>query len=155
MNGDWQYDIFLITAYLIGTIFLLPFYRAGVANFISLLIQKVGLDIKPFTSMLLKLLLPVVKDERSASSRRAFANACAMVLKYAAPSQAQKLIEDTARLHSGDRNEQIACAILLKSYASTAADTLNGYQAIIVPVIFVSRLSHLLFFLYVIIATMM
>ncbi|KAL1555169.1 proteasome adapter and scaffold protein ECM29-like isoform X1 [Salvia divinorum] len=113
--------------------------RVGIANFISQLVQKVGVDIKPFTSMLLRLLLSVVKDERSASSRRAFASACAIVLKYAAPSQAQKLIEDTARLHSGDRNDQIACAILLKSYASTAADTLNGYQAIIVPVIFVSR----------------
>ncbi|PIN26135.1 hypothetical protein CDL12_01113 [Handroanthus impetiginosus] len=113
--------------------------RVGVANFISLLVQKVGGDIKPFTSMLLKLLLPVVKDERSASSKRAFANACAMVLKHAAQSQAQKLIEDTANLHSGDRNDQIACAILLKSYASTAADKLNGYHAIIVPVIFVSR----------------
>ncbi|KAK6119824.1 hypothetical protein DH2020_046449 [Rehmannia glutinosa] len=79
--------------------------RVGVANFISLLVQKVGVDIKPFTT----------------------------------PSQAQKLIEDTANLHSGDRNDQIACAILLKSYASTAADTLNGYHAIIVPVIFVSR----------------
>ncbi|KAL2238547.1 UNVERIFIED_CONTAM: hypothetical protein Sindi_1046400, partial [Sesamum indicum] len=110
----------------------------GVANFISLLVQKVGVDIKPFTGTLLKLLLPVVKDERSASSKRAFANACAMVLKFAAPSQAQKLIEDTANLHSGDRNDQIACAILLKSYASTAADTLNGYHAVIVPVIFVS-----------------
>lgn len=115
------------------------------ANFISQLVQKVGLDIKPFTSMLLRLLLPVVKEERSASSRRAFANACAIVLKYAAPSQAQKLIEDTSRLHSGDRNDQIACAMLLKSYASTAADTLNGYQAIIVPVIFVSRSASSLY----------
>ncbi|KAL0389274.1 UNVERIFIED_CONTAM: Proteasome adapter and scaffold protein ECM29 [Sesamum calycinum] len=118
--------------------------RVGVANFISLLVQKVGVDIKPFTGTLLKLLLPVVKDERSASSKRAFANACAMVLKFAAPSQAQKLIEDTANLHSGDRNDQIACAILLKSYASTAADTLNGYHAVIVPVIFVSRFTQAL-----------
>ncbi|GER40722.1 ARM repeat superfamily protein [Striga asiatica] len=113
--------------------------RVGVANFISLLVQKVGADTKPFTNMLLRLLLQVVKDEKSASSKRAFANACAMVLKYAAPSQAQKLIEDTANLHSGDKNDQITCAILLKSYASTAADTLNGYHAIIVPVVFVSR----------------
>ncbi|XP_051141908.1 uncharacterized protein LOC127258894 isoform X2 [Andrographis paniculata] len=113
--------------------------RVGVANFICLLVQKVGVGIKPFTNMLLKLLLPVVKDERSASSKRAFANACAIVLKYATPSQAQKLIEDTANLHSGDRNDQIACAILLKSYASTAPDVLNGYHAIIVPVIFISR----------------
>ncbi|KAL7113563.1 hypothetical protein ACP275_04G068800 [Erythranthe tilingii] len=113
--------------------------RVGVANFIVLLVQKVGVGIKPFTSILLRLLLPVVKDERSASSKRAFANACAIVLKYAAPSQAQKLIEDTSNLHSGDRNDQISCAILLKSYASTAADTLNGYHTIIVPVLFVSR----------------
>lgn len=89
--------------------------------------------------MLLRLLLPVVKEERSASSKRAFANACAMVLKYSTPSQAQKLIDDTTNLHSGDRNDQIACAILLKSYASTAADVLNGYHASIVPVLFVSR----------------
>lgn len=144
MNWGLPYDIFLISICLISTIIILPLYRVGVANFISLLIQKVGVDIKPFTSMLLKLLLPVVKDERSASSRRAFANACAMVLKYASPAQAQKLIEDTAYLHCGDRNDQIACAILLKSYASTAADILNGYHAIIVPVIFVSRLGQVL-----------
>lgn len=139
MNWELPYDIFLISVHLISAITILPLYRVGVANFITLLVQKVGVDIKPFTSRLLKLLLPVVKDERSASSKRALANACAIVLKYTAPPQAQKLIEDTASLHFGDRNDQIACAILLKSYASTAADTLNGYHAIIVPVIFVSR----------------
>ncbi|KZV44445.1 hypothetical protein F511_19346 [Dorcoceras hygrometricum] len=113
--------------------------RVGVANFISLLIQKVGVSVKPFTTLLLRLLLPVVRDEKSTASKRAFANACALVLKYASPSQAQKLIEDTANLHSGDRNDQISCALLLKSYASMAADVLSGYHAIIVPVIFLSR----------------
>lgn len=130
---------------------LLSYYhchRVGVANFISLLVQKVGVSIKSFTNVLLKLLLPVVKEEKSAASKRAFASACAIILKYASPSQAQKLIEDTATLHSGDRNDQISCAILLKSYASMAADTLNGYHSIIVPIIFLSRLnqSHLLLF---------
>ncbi|PSR90112.1 Proteasome-associated protein [Actinidia chinensis var. chinensis] len=113
--------------------------RVGVASFISLLVQKVVVDIKPFTSILLKLLFPVVEEEKSGLSKRAFANACAIVLKYAATSQAQKLIEDTAALHAGDRNAQISCAILMKSYSSTASDVLGGYHAIIVPVIFVSR----------------
>ncbi|CAL5425499.1 unnamed protein product [Camellia sinensis] len=113
--------------------------RVGVASFISLLVQKVGVDIKPFTSILLKLLFPVVKEEKSVLSKRAFANACAIVLKYAAPSQAQQLIEETAALHAGDRNAQISCAILLKSYLSTASDILSGYHTIIVPVIFISR----------------
>lgn len=113
--------------------------RVGVANFISLLVQKVGVYIKPFTPLLLKLLLSVVRDEKGIASKRAFANACALVLKYAAPSQAQILIEDSANLHSGDRNDQISCALLLKSFASMAVDVLSGYHAIIVPVIFVSR----------------
>ncbi|XP_071911777.1 uncharacterized protein [Coffea arabica] len=113
--------------------------RVGVANFISLLVQKVGLGIKPFTSMLLKLLFPVVKEEKSTASKRAFANACATILKFAAPSQAEKVIEDTAALHAGDRNDQISGAILLKSYSSLANDALSGYKVVIVPVIFVSR----------------
>ncbi|XP_060216154.1 uncharacterized protein LOC132643671 isoform X1 [Lycium barbarum] len=113
--------------------------RVGVANFISLLAQKVGVNIKPFTAMLLRLLFQAVKEERSATSKRAFANACATVLKYATPSQAQKLIEDTAALHLGDKNEQIACAVLLKCYFSSAADVLGGYNDVIVPVIFISR----------------
>lgn len=113
--------------------------RVGIASFISLLVRKVAVDIKPFTSILLKLLFPVVKEEKSGLSKRAFANACAVVLKYAAISQAQKLIEDTATLHTGDRNAQISCAILMKSYSSVASDILSGYHAIIVPVIFVSR----------------
>lgn len=114
------------------------------ANFISLLVQKVGVYIKPFTPLLLKLLLSVVRDEKGITSKRAFANACALVLKYAAPSQAQILIEDSANLHSGDRNDQISCALLLKSFASMAVDVLSGYHAIIVPVIFVSRLNQAL-----------
>ncbi|XP_057955900.1 uncharacterized protein LOC131149465 [Malania oleifera] len=113
--------------------------RVGVANFISLLVQKVRVDIKPFTSMLLKLMLPVVEEEKASPAKRAFASACAIVLKYAVPSQAQKLIEDTVALHAGDRNAQISCAILLKSYSSMAADVLSGYHAIIVPAIFLSR----------------
>ncbi|KAE9462120.1 hypothetical protein C3L33_05968, partial [Rhododendron williamsianum] len=113
--------------------------RVGIASFIGLLVQKVAVDIKPFTSILLKLLFPVVKEEKSGLSKRAFANACAIVLKYAAISQAQKLIEDTAALHTGDRNAQISCAMLMKSYSSVASDILSGYHDIIVPVIFVSR----------------
>ncbi|XP_052205851.1 uncharacterized protein LOC127810408 isoform X2 [Diospyros lotus] len=113
--------------------------RVGVANFISLLVQKVGVDIRPFTSMLLKILFPVIKEEKSASSKHAFGNACAIVLKYAAPSLAQKLIEDASALHSGDRNAQISCAILLKCCSSMASDVLSGYHAVVVPVIFVSR----------------
>lgn len=121
--------------------------RVGIASFISLLIQKVGADIKPFTSMLLKLLFPVVKEEKSGSVKRYFASACATVLKHADPSQAQKLIEETAALHAGDRNAQISCAILLKAYCSMASDIMSGYHAIIVPVIFISRLEPKLCFL--------
>ncbi|KAK9053492.1 hypothetical protein SSX86_030126 [Deinandra increscens subsp. villosa] len=113
--------------------------RVGVASFISLLVQKVGDSIKPFTSMLLRLLFVVVKEERSAASKRAFANACAFLIKYAAPSQVHTVIEQTAALHTGDRNSQIACAFLLKSYASTSSDILTGYYATVVPVIFLSR----------------
>ncbi|KAI9194392.1 hypothetical protein LWI28_005521 [Acer negundo] len=113
--------------------------RVGVASFIGLLVQKVCMDIKPFTSMLLRLLFPVVNEEKSAVVKRAFASACASVLKYAAPTQAQKLIEETAALHTGDKNAQISCAILLKSYSSMASDVLSGYHAVIVPVIFISR----------------
>ncbi|MFS8035264.1 putative armadillo-like helical, proteasome component Ecm29 [Helianthus anomalus] len=113
--------------------------RVGVASFISLLVQKVGDSIKPFTSTLLRLLFVAVKEERSAASKRAFANACAFLIKFAAPSQVHKLIEQTAALHTGDRNSQIACAFLLKSYASTSSDILTGYYATVVPVIFLSR----------------
>ncbi|CAH1427060.1 unnamed protein product [Lactuca virosa] len=113
--------------------------RVGVASFISLLVQKVGGSIKPFTSTLLRLLFQVVKEEKSGASKRAFANSCAFVIKYAAPSQVHKLIEETAALYNGDRNSQIACALLLKSYASTAGDILSGYYATVVPVIFLSR----------------
>lgn len=121
-------------------IIILFWYRVGVANFICLLVQKVGSDIKPYTSMLLKLLFTAVKEEKSATSKRAYANACAIILKYSTPSQAQKLVEDTVALHTGDKNSQSSCALLLKSYSSTASDVLGGYQTIIVPVIFISRL---------------
>ncbi|KAD4180200.1 hypothetical protein E3N88_28791 [Mikania micrantha] len=113
--------------------------RVGVASFISLLVQKVGDSIKPFTSMLVRLLFVVVKEERSAASKRAFANACAFLIKYAAPSQVHMLIEETAALHNGDRNSQIACAFLLKSYASTSSDIFTSYYAAVVPIIFLSR----------------
>ncbi|KAF5447658.1 hypothetical protein F2P56_033192 [Juglans regia] len=113
--------------------------RVGIASFIVLLVQNVGADIRPYTSMLLRLLFPVVKEEKSVAVKRAFASACAIVLKHASLLQAQKLIEETAALHTGDRNDQISCAILLKSYSSMASDVVSGYHAAMVPVIFVSR----------------
>lgn len=115
--------------------------RVGVASFITLLVQEVSVEIKPYTSKLLRLLFPVVKDEKSAASKRAFADACAVLLKHSVASQAEKLIDDTAALHIGDRNAQVACAILLKSYSSMASDILNGYLAAILPVIFISRFN--------------
>ncbi|KAL2973237.1 hypothetical protein AAZX31_14G035700 [Glycine max] len=113
--------------------------RVGVANFITLLLESVGVDIKPYANMLVRLLFPVVKEERSTAAKRAFASACAKVLKHIPASQAQKLIEDTTALHAGDKNSQIACAFLLKSYSSMAADVVGGYHAVIIPVVFLSR----------------
>ncbi|CAO2140782.1 unnamed protein product [Urochloa humidicola] len=113
--------------------------RVGVASFITLLVQKVMVDIKPFTTLLLKLLYSAVLEERSSAAKRAFASSCATVLKYASPSQAQKLIEDTASLHSGGKNDQLSSAILIKAFLSNAADILGGYNAVVIPVIFVSR----------------
>lgn len=113
--------------------------RVGVASFISLLVEKIGSDIKPFTSMLLKLMFPAVIDERSGAAKRAFASTCAIILKYVASSQAQKLIEDTTALHTGDRNAQVSCAILLKNFSNYAGDVVSGFHATIFPVTFVAR----------------
>lgn len=113
--------------------------RVGVASFIGLLVQKVGTDIKPFANTLLKLLFGAVTEEKSAPVKRAFSSACALVLKHASTSQAQNLIEDTTALHTGDKNSQISCAILLKSFLSSAPDVISGYYAEILPVIFISR----------------
>ncbi|KAI9114257.1 hypothetical protein K1719_014907 [Acacia pycnantha] len=113
--------------------------RVGVANFITLLLERIGADIKPYANLLVRLLFPVVKEEKSTAAKRAFASACAKVLNYIATSQAEKLIEDTAALHADDKNSQIACALLLKSYSSMASDVVRGYLAVIIPVVFVSR----------------
>ncbi|KAK3136068.1 hypothetical protein QOZ80_5BG0427580 [Eleusine coracana subsp. coracana] len=113
--------------------------RVGVASFITLLVQKVMIDIKPFTPTLLKLLFNAVLGEKSSAVKRAFASSCATVLKYASPSQAQKLIEDTTSLHSSGKNDQLSGAILIKAYLSNAADVLSGYNAMVIPVIFSSR----------------
>lgn len=124
----------------------LPYHcRVGVANFITLLIERIGADIKPYANMLVRLLFPVVKDEKSAIAKRAFSSACAKVLNYVATSHAQKLIEDTVALHAGDRNSQIACAYLLKSYSSLASDVVSGYLAVIIPVVFLSRFELLIY----------
>ena len=122
-----------------GLIHFLSDFRVGVASFITLLVQKVMIDIKPFSTLLLKLLYSAVLEERSSAAKRAFASCCATVLKYASPSQAQKLIEDTTSLHSGGKNDQLSGAILIKAYLSNAADILGGYNAVVVPVIFLSR----------------
>ncbi|KAJ6794863.1 proteasome-associated protein ECM29-like protein isoform X3 [Iris pallida] len=113
--------------------------RVGVANFITLLVQKVTSDIKPHTGMLSKLLFQAVLEEKSSAAKRAFAAACAIVLKYASPAQAQKLIEETVALHLGERNAQASCVVLLKNYSNLAADIVSGYHTTIFPVIFVSR----------------
>ncbi|XP_052136684.1 uncharacterized protein LOC127755086 [Oryza glaberrima] len=113
--------------------------RVGVASFITLLVQKVMVEIKPYAATLLRLLYSAVLEEKSSAAKRAFASSCAAVLKYASPSQAQKLIEDTTSLHFGEKNAQLSAAILIKSYLSNAADILSGYNAVVLPVIFASR----------------
>ncbi|CAM0950342.1 unnamed protein product [Alopecurus aequalis] len=107
-------------------------------SFITLLVQKVMINIKPYTAMLLKLLYTAVLEERSSAAKRAFASSCAAVVKYASQSQAQKLIEDTASLHLGEKNSQLSGAVLIKSYLSNAADVISGYNAVVIPVIFSS-----------------
>lgn len=119
--------------------------RVGIANFITLLAQKVNASIRPFTSTLVKLLFHAVIEEKSGLAKRAFASASAIILKYAGPALAQKIIEDTASLHSGDRNSQLSCGILFKNYSSFASDLIGGYQATVLPVSFISRLFQVNF----------
>lgn len=121
--------------------------RVGVASFISLLIQRVGADIKPFISLLVRVLFAAVKEEKSASSKRAFANACGSVLKHATSSQAEKLIEETAALHTGDKNAQLSCAVLIKSFASVAPDVISGYYGELLPIVYMSRYLYGLFYM--------
>ncbi|KAF8017212.1 hypothetical protein BT93_H2414 [Corymbia citriodora subsp. variegata] len=111
----------------------------GVASFIGLLVQKVGIAIKPFADTLLKLLFGAVKKEKSSAVKRAFSGACALLLKHASTSRAQTLVEDSTSLHAGDKNSQISCAILLKSFLSTAPNVVSGYYAEILSAIFISR----------------
>ena len=94
---------------------------------------------------MLKPLFLAVLEEKGNAAKRAFASACASTLKYAKASQTQKIIDDTASLHSGDRNSQISCAILLKNFLNNAADRLDGHHAVVLPVIFVSRFGVLFF----------
>ncbi|KAL5994756.1 hypothetical protein ACLOJK_024810 [Asimina triloba] len=75
--------------------------RVGVASFISLLVQKVGADIKPFTTILLKLLFSAVQNEKSGSAKRAFSAACAIVLKFEGDKDARALFEE---LFEGDKD---------------------------------------------------
>uniref|UniRef100_A0A0D9XWN5 Proteasome adapter and scaffold protein ECM29 HEAT-repeat domain-containing protein n=1 Tax=Leersia perrieri TaxID=77586 RepID=A0A0D9XWN5_9ORYZ len=96
-------------------------------------------DIKPYVATLLRVLYSAVLEEKSSAAKRAFASSCAAVIKYASPSQAQKLIEDTASLHLGEKNAQLCAAVLVKAYLSNAADVLGGYNAVVIPVIFASR----------------
>jgi hypothetical protein len=56
--------------------------RVGVAKFISMLAQHVGVEMRPHSTTLLKVLFPAVQTEHSAAARRAFAAACGTVAKY-------------------------------------------------------------------------
>ncbi|XP_078435505.1 ARM repeat superfamily protein isoform X2 [Wolffia australiana] len=113
--------------------------RVGVANFITSLLQKANSEFMPFTSALLKPLFNAVLEEKGSAAKRAFATACASSLKSAGASQMQKIIDETAALHLGDRSAQISCATLLRSFLNIAGDRVGGYHAVILPVIFVAR----------------
>eukprot|EP01018_Ginkgo_biloba_P028632 Gb_39358 [translate_table: standard] len=100
-------------------------------------------DMKPFITTLVKVLFPAVQGEKSAAGRRAFAAACAGLLRHAGSAQTQKMIEDTVALYTsgGDRGAQVASALLLKNFSHQAADTVKGYHTIILPVAFVARFA--------------
>lgn len=104
-----------------------------------MLIQRVGVGIKPFASMLVRVLFAAVKEEKGVSTKRAFSNACGLLLKYGSTSQAEKLIEETMALHAGDKNAQMSCAVLIKSFASVAPDVISSYYGEVLPIVFISR----------------
>ncbi|KAJ3681025.1 hypothetical protein LUZ60_015514 [Juncus effusus] len=113
--------------------------RVGVASFITLLVQKETNNIKPFTNALTKTLFHAVLDEKSGSVKKAFASSFSTVLKYASQAQVQKLLEDAAGLHSGDKNAQVSGAVLLRACFNNASEVLSGYNSVVIPVAFLSR----------------
>jgi proteasome component ECM29 len=118
--------------------------RAGTARFISQLATRVGFELKPHSGVLLKVLFSAVKTEKSAAVKRAFANACGAVVKYAGEPQIQWLLTESVALYrsGADKDTQIASAFILEQISLQANEVLKGHYALVLPVAFIARFDE-------------
>ncbi|CAM6051034.1 unnamed protein product [Sphagnum compactum] len=118
--------------------------RVGVAKFISMLAQHVGVEMRPHSTTLLKVLFPAVQAEHSAAARRAFAAACGTVAKYSGENQVRKLILDTISLYdsSGNQDLHLASALVLKELSRHANELFKGNLTVVLPLAFVAKFDE-------------
>jgi proteasome component ECM29 len=118
--------------------------RVGVAKFISMLAQHVGVEMRPQSATLLKVLFPAVQTEHSAAARRAFAAACGTVAKYSGENQVRKLILDAISLYdsSGNQDLHLASALVLKELSRHANELFKGNLTVVLPLAFVAKFDE-------------
>ncbi|CAK9863286.1 unnamed protein product, partial [Sphagnum jensenii] len=118
--------------------------RVGVAKFISMLAQHVGVEMRPHSATLLKVLFPAVQTEHSAAARRAFAAACGTVAKYSGENQVRKLILDAISLYdsSGNQDLHLASALVLKELSRHANELFKGNLTVVLPLAFVAKFDE-------------
>ncbi|CAM6029521.1 unnamed protein product [Sphagnum balticum] len=118
--------------------------RVGVAKFISMLAQHVGVEMRPHSATLLKVLFLAVQTEHSAAARRAFAAACGTVAKYSGENQVRKLILDSISLYdsSGNQDLHLASALVLKELSRHANELFKGNLTVVLPLAFVAKFDE-------------
>ncbi|CAM6125657.1 unnamed protein product [Calypogeia fissa] len=118
--------------------------RAGVARFINQLAMRVGFDLKPHSGALLKVLFSAVKSEKSVAAKRAFANACGAVAKYAGEPQIEWLLTESVALYTSgtDKDAHMACALVLEQSSLQANEILKGHYALVLPIAFIGRFDE-------------
>lgn len=114
--------------------------RAGVARFISQLVERCGpVQMKPQTAALLKVLIPALRSEKSPSARRAFATACADVARCSGEARVHRLVEEAVDLNRGDKEARICGALLIRELTRVASDLLSNDSTAVLPLTFIGR----------------
>ncbi|XP_024544607.1 proteasome adapter and scaffold protein ECM29 [Selaginella moellendorffii] len=117
--------------------------RAGVARFIALLSQQVGSDLRQYAGPIMKVLIPTVISEKSTAAKKAFAAACAAVMKVSGDRLLEQLIADIVGFYkSGDKDSRIASGLLLKELSRQASDGLKQQATLVLPVAFIGRFDE-------------
>ncbi|EFN52702.1 hypothetical protein CHLNCDRAFT_138705 [Chlorella variabilis] len=119
--------------------------RAGAGRFITQVTRRLGGDMQPLASQLIKALTEACRSDRSPAVRKAYAAAAALLCRHAPTARVNRFVTDalaSLAAEGADRDDRYVAGLLLRELGHESSDVLEAHAGEVAPPAYMAQFDE-------------